>query len=228
MPSIKEKQVKVITTVLGVCAAILLSILGFRFLGEYLTSRASNAAPQNVSIQEISTTSAKVKWTTDLETQSVIEYGTTPTSLTFFAPEGTKTTQHEVELNLLSAGSTYYFQVKVGDQVFDNGGVPWTFTTLEKDADQATSTTEDPLFSPSPSTLPSPTEGVETQTTPTPTEAETPTATPSPTAGTVEKDTECILNEYKSRFYTDVAEYDQDDNGVVNLRDWSVCNSKNN
>jgi len=59
----------------------------------------------------------------------VVEYGTTPTALNFFAPEPTKTKTHTIDLTLLSPNTTYYFDIRVGDTKYDNGGVPWTFTT---------------------------------------------------------------------------------------------------
>ncbi|OGK64980.1 hypothetical protein A2313_02820 [Candidatus Roizmanbacteria bacterium RIFOXYB2_FULL_41_10] len=212
MFKLKVKQVRVVTYILGAVASILMGILGFRFLGEYLTSRASDSAPKNLSITEITTSSAVVKWSSDQDIQVVIEYGTSPTSLTFFAPEATRTKEHRVELNLLTEATTYYFQIKSGDQVFDNGGVPWTFTTLsqaEANPTQAPAVTSEPT------------------TTAEPTIAEsTPALSPTIDPAGVTKDTTCNLETYKNRFYTDAPEYDQDNNGVVNLRDWSLCNAK--
>ena len=202
-----------ITMVLGAITALLMGVIGFKVLGDVVTSRASSIAPKTLSITEITESSAKVKWTTDIETQSVVEYGTAPTSLTFFAPEAAKLKTHEVELNLLSPGATYYFQVKVGDQVFDNGGVPWTFTTLAPGQKQ--------------DLAPAVTTAVETpmpEATTSPLIQETPV--PTTATSTTEKDTACNINDYKARFYTREAAYDQDGNGVVNLQDWSVCKGK--
>lgn len=215
MFKLKVKQVKMATYILGAVASLLIGILGFRFLGEYLTSRASNSAPLNLSITEITQNSAVVKWETDQETQVVIEYGTSPTSLTFFAPEATRTKSHRLELNLLAEATTYYFQIKSGDQLFDNGGVPWTFTTLKQTEPEASPTqTEDTTAEPSPTVSLSPTAEAE--------------PSPSINPTTVTKDTKCDLETYKTHYYTDTPEYDQDNNGIVNLRDWSLCNSMNN
>ena len=211
MLKLKIKQVRVVTYILGAVASILMGILGFRFLGEYLTSRASDSAPKNLSITEITTSSAVVKWSSDQDIQVVIEYGTSPTSLTFFAPEATRTKEHRVELNLLTEATTYYFQIKSGDQVFDNGGVPWTFTTLSQAEANPTQTSTEPTVA---ETVPT--------TEPTTTTTLSPTVDPT----NVTKDTTCDLETYKNRFYTDAPEYDQDNNGVVNLRDWSLCNAK--
>jgi len=227
MLKLQTKQVRLITYILGAIASILLGILGFRFLGEYLTSRASDSSPKNLSIVELTNNSAVVKWSTDLETQVVIEYGTSPTSLTFFAPEATKTKEHRVELNLLTEGTTYYFQVKSGDKVFDNGGVPWTFTTLAEGETAEKSATDSAEIEPTEEAEPTKEKEPTTEITPasTPSATISPSATPTTDPSTVTKDTECDLNAYKARFYTDTPEYDQDNNGVVNLRDWSLCNA---
>lgn len=95
-------------------------------------TRAEDIAPHNVEAVEISENSAVISWSTDRESQAVVEYGATPSALTFFAPETEKTTSHSVALTLLSEGATYYFQIKAGDKVFDNAGVPWSFTTQSK------------------------------------------------------------------------------------------------
>lgn len=210
MFKLKVKQVRFVTYALGLVAALLLGILGFRFLGDYLGARASDAKPQNLSITDITQSSAVVKWTTDQENQVVVEYGTSPTSLTFFAPEATKTKDHRVELNLLTPETTYYFQVKAGDKIYDNGGVPWTFTTISESQ-----------VTPSPADV-SPTAIEESNAISTPSATVAPTENPE----SVTKDTDCDLNDYKTRFYTEAPEYDQDNNGVVNLRDWSICSAK--
>ena len=218
MFKLKVKQVRIATYVLGAIASLLIGILGFRFLGEILTSRASSSTPLNLSITQITQNSAAVKWETDQETQVVIEYGTSPTSLNFFAPEATKSKEHHLELNLLTEATTYYFQIKSGDQVFDNGGVPWTFTTL-KQSEEPPPPAETETAEPTTAT---------TSVSPTTEPTTSPTIQPSPTVDpkTVTKDTKCDLNTYKTYYYTDTPEYDQDNNGIVNLHDLSLCNAK--
>lgn len=202
MSLVKEKNIRVVTLVLGGITTLLISLLGFRLLTDTF-ARASDIAPKNVTIIDITQNSVHVKWTTDQESQSVIEYGSSPTSLTFFAPEATKTKEHDVELNLLTPDTTYYFQIRTGDKKFDNGGVPWTLTTIGKE-------TAKPTTAPTTTILPT------TVTTVSPT-----------TSGPVTKDTACNLAEYKNFFAQSNAKYDQDDNGVVNSHDWSVCKAKN-
>ncbi len=116
---------------IGVVLGIIIVFLAFTMLQSVFT-RAADVKPQDVVVSEIAQNSAKVTWTTGQEVQSVIEYGTSPTALNFFAPEGQKIKQHSVDLTLLSENTTYYLDVRVGDQKYDNGGIPWTFTTKSK------------------------------------------------------------------------------------------------
>lgn len=118
-------------------AAVVVGIMVFAGLvyGYFtiFSSRASDTTPSDVIISNIEKNSVKVVWTTGVESQGVIEYGTTPTALNFFAPETAKTKAHSVDLTLLSPNTTYYFDIRVGDSKFDNGGVPWNFTTKSTD-----------------------------------------------------------------------------------------------
>lgn len=127
----------------GIILSIGIIYGGFKLVQKTFT-RAEDMAPRDMVISEIGQNSAKVSWATANETQGVIEYGTSPTTLNFFAPEATKTTSHMVDLTLLSPQTTYYLQLRIGDQRFDNGGVPWTFTT------KSTQTTQPSQESPTP------------------------------------------------------------------------------
>lgn len=108
--------------------AVTAGVFIFQFFQNSFT-RASDSAPRAVDIVDSTENSVSIIWTTDRESQAVVEYGTSPTSLTFFAPEGEKTTNHSVPLTLLSENTTYYFRIKVGNTIYDNAGVPWIFST---------------------------------------------------------------------------------------------------
>jgi len=128
MHNLNPKTIRIASIVIGTILAIVLIMVGFRVMQSVFT-RATDIQPREVIISDISQSSVKVSWSTGTETQGVVEYGTSPTALNFFAPEAQKTLAHIVDLTLLSPTTTYYFQIRIGDQKFDNGGVPWTFTT---------------------------------------------------------------------------------------------------
>jgi hypothetical protein len=123
-----QKLTKLASIIIGFIIAILLIVMGFRFVQNTFI-RAEDIIPADVVVTEVTQNSAKITWATGRETQSVVEYGSTPTALNFFAPETQNTLSHSVDLTLLSPNTTYYFQIRVGDKKFDNGGVPWSFTT---------------------------------------------------------------------------------------------------
>lgn len=116
--------------VIGVVVFVGLVFLYFSVFG----TRAADFEPRDVVVSNIEKNSVRISWVTGIDTQGVIEYGTTPTALNFFAPEATKGKTHTLDLTLLSPNTTYYFDIRIGDKKYDNGGVPWTFTTKGAEA----------------------------------------------------------------------------------------------
>lgn len=123
-----QPAMKVLSITIGVIIGVLLIVMGFRIV-QNLFTRAEDIAPRDVVTGEITQNSAKIVWSTGEESQGVVKYGTSPTALNFFAPEMQKTKTHSVDLTLLSPGTTYYFQIRIGEKDYDNGGVPWTLAT---------------------------------------------------------------------------------------------------
>lgn len=177
--------------VVGIVLSVPLAIFGF-FAYQNVTTRASDEEPRDVIVSKITDNSALISWTTDQATQGVVEYGTAPTALVFFAPEAQKVRKHEVELTLLSPKTTHYFHLRVGDNTYDNAGIPWTFTTKssdEKDNQATPSGTITPESSPSASVSPSP-QVTQPQASPSPVSPTQPQATPTQ-AFSCEEETDC-------------------------------------
>jgi len=107
------------------------------FNAQSFFARASDEVPRDVTISKITRSSAHVVWVTDKSTQGVVEYGLSSSELNLFAPELESKRDHEVELTLLTAATSYYFHIRVGNTVYDNAGVPWTFTTKTESGDEA-------------------------------------------------------------------------------------------
>ena len=127
---------KILAIVVGIAVFAILVFGYFAIFG----TRAADFEPRDVIVSNIEKNSVKATWATGVDSQGVVEYGTTPTALNFFAPEATKTKNHTIDLTLLSPNTTYYFDIRVGDKKYDNGGVPWTFTTKGADASVAAPT----------------------------------------------------------------------------------------
>lgn len=118
----------------GLILSIPLAIFGF-LAYQNVSTRATDEVPRDVIITDITESSSFISWTTDQPSLGVVEYGTSPSALVFFGPESQKTREHGVELTLLTPNTTHYFQIRVGENTYDNGGVPWTFTTLPTGAE---------------------------------------------------------------------------------------------
>jgi len=155
------KTSKLIAIGLGLIIAVLMIVVGFKMF-EGVFTRAADSEPRDVIISNILQNTAKISWTTGVATQGVIEYGTSPTALNFYAPEIQSAKSHLIELTLLSPNTTYYFNIRIGDKKYDNGGVPWTFTT--KSSERSTV-----LISPTIPSLTAPTASVNRIAKPTPT-----------------------------------------------------------
>jgi|SRR3990167_1427394 len=116
---------------IGALISLMILVLAFGVLQNFFT-RASGEIPQNVVVSEQTENQAKITWTTEIETIGLVNYGVSPSALTFpQSGDSIKTKQHSVDITLLSPGTTYYFDIQVGETKYDNGGVPWTFTTKE-------------------------------------------------------------------------------------------------
>ncbi len=195
--NIKKIIIVVILLLTGV-----LAVFGIRAAKTYLSGAAGGAEPENVQVQAESK-SATISWQSEKESQATVEYGTTPASLLLRAPEQQAATTHRVDLSPLRSGTTYYFRIRVGDKIFDNDGIPFSFKTKAEETEEALS--------------------------PTPTQRALPTsAQPTTTTATDSaKVTQCVKSEFKEKFGTSNSSYDLDDNGVVNTRDWIMCLNEN-
>ncbi len=124
----KPNKLRIMAISIGLLIALPVGSFLF-FNGQNYFARASDELPRDVIVNDITKSSATIVWTTDKETQAVIEYGLSSEELTLFSPELSAKQDHNAELTLLTPSTTYYFQIRVGEVVYDNAGVPWTFTT---------------------------------------------------------------------------------------------------
>lgn len=162
--SVSHSKPKRRSRLLGIGVGVMLSFLLLAavstayFSGIFVS--ASNDSPTELIIRNVSDTSAELYWTTQDETQGLIQYGTNPSELTLIAPEVTSGKEHIQVLTLLQPSTTYYFRIKIGEKEFDNGGVPWTFGTKETGVGGGTTQQTTPVGAETPEevgTMPSPT-----------------------------------------------------------------------
>jgi hypothetical protein len=133
--SIKTIIVLVILVLVGV-----LGVLGVNTVRTYMSGASVGVEPKNtLATPGEDGRSGVITWTTDKAAQGIVEYGTTPASLLLRGLEADTGTDHKVTLTPLKPNTSYYFRIRVGEEVFDNSGIPFSFKT--KGADGAAVTT---------------------------------------------------------------------------------------
>ncbi|MBU2592294.1 MAG: fibronectin type III domain-containing protein [Patescibacteria group bacterium] len=201
------KNIKKIIIILILVLAGVLAVVGLNAARTYLGGAAGGSEPKSVRVQA-DVKSATISWESDKESQGVIEYGTTPASLLLRALEASETASHRVLLSPLKTNATYYFRIRVGETVYDNNGIPYSFKTKEDDSVSETGSSG----------------GTDTggaKVTQVPVQVVTPAA-----EAATGKITKCDLAEFKKNFGGSNPKYDLDDSGTVNTKDWIKCLEK--
>jgi hypothetical protein len=126
-----------------VLSFLLLTAISTAYMSGIFVS-ATNDSPTELIIRNVTDTAAQIYWSTQSETQGLVQYGTNPTELSLISPEVIGGKEHIVDLTLLKPNTTYYFNLRIGDKVFDNGGTPWTFATKLPGGADSTSTDSAP------------------------------------------------------------------------------------
>jgi hypothetical protein len=123
--SVKAIIVIVILLLVGVLGVLMMSNIK-----TFFSSASASSDPKGVlATPGADGKTATVSWTTDKAVQAVVLYGASPAALLLSAPEISATTDHSVTLSSLRAGQNYYFRIEVGEAVFDDSGIPWSFKT---------------------------------------------------------------------------------------------------
>jgi purple acid phosphatase-like protein len=127
----KDKiNVKTIVILVVVLVVIVLGVVGINSIQTFMSGATSDFEPIGITAVSSATgDSATVSWTSDKESLAKVEYGTTAASLVLMAADNTAALDHRISLNSLRPGTTYYYRIRVGDEIFDNSGIPYTFKT---------------------------------------------------------------------------------------------------
>lgn len=117
--------VMVIVILVGV-----LSVYGVNTVRTYMSGASGGMDPKSVLAKSNDDgKGAVVTWTSDKPSIGVVEYGTTPASLLLRAVETDAVTDHKITLSPLKPNVNYYFRIRVGEDTYDNSGIPYSFKT---------------------------------------------------------------------------------------------------
>jgi hypothetical protein len=126
------KKINAKTIVLAVVSLLVIGLLvfGINQARIMMSGASSDVEPQGVTaVLGDDGKTATITWTSNKESMAKVEYGTTAASLVLMSAESSMTTDHRVLLSSLQPGKTYHYRIRVGEEVFDNGGIPYNFKT---------------------------------------------------------------------------------------------------
>lgn len=143
-----------IKTIIVIIILLLVGVLGVVGMGAvrtYMSGASASEGPKGV----VASTSAdgkivNISFTTDKEVQAVVKYGLSPTNMMMTKTESAQATEHNFELTSLKANSSYYYSIDIGGNTFDNGGIPWSFSTKVTEETQSVVPTIEPTVVPLP------------------------------------------------------------------------------
>ena len=122
-----------VKTIIVLVILVLVGVLGFfgvNTVRTYMSGAASTYEPKGV-LAKVSgdKKNVEITWTTEKESTGIVEYGTTPASLLLRVAESGMNVSHKVTLSTssLKPGVSYYFRIRIGEEVFDNSGIPYSF-----------------------------------------------------------------------------------------------------
>lgn len=122
-------------TILGVLILVSGIIAGVWLINsrqEFKLSANIEALPKNVRVSNITDNSVTVTWTTDIESNGFVKWGTDNNSLSKVSLEDSPTKSYVHSSNILgiNSGSTIYFKINSNSTDYDNGGLPWQTKSL--------------------------------------------------------------------------------------------------
>ena len=124
-------------TIIIFAILLLVIVLSVVLVGKaktFLSGATADYEPQNLmAVPKEDGKTAIVSWTTDKEVKASIFYGTNMASLLLMAEDIEPTVDHNILLTNLKSNATYYYKIVVDiDNVFDNGGMMYSFKTSGK------------------------------------------------------------------------------------------------
>ena len=123
-------NIKTIVIIIVSLVVIALLVFGIIQVRTMISSASSDVEPQGVTVVlGDDGKTATITWMSNKESIAKVEYGTTAASLVLMSAESSMTTDHRILLSSLRPGTMYYYRIRVGEEIFDNEGIPYQFKT---------------------------------------------------------------------------------------------------
>lgn len=141
----KKFNIKTIVIFGVLLVVMVLAVVAVSQIRTFMSGATSDVEPTNVvATSSNDGKSATVTWTSEKESVAKVEYGTTAASLVLMTADTSATKDHNLPLTQLRPATTYYYRIRIGEEVFDNGGIPYFFKT--KSESEATTLSPSPTI----------------------------------------------------------------------------------
>lgn len=138
----------------GLAISLGILVVGVLSLRSYFTQASGTTEPKNIRTANVTASGATAVWETEKETQGIVRYATDPAAFSsgnnsglLYMAETAAVTKHEVKLTMLKADTTYYFEIAIGKDIYDQSGqvkdnkhLPFTFTTVKEAREETAQT----------------------------------------------------------------------------------------
>lgn len=128
------KNIKKLPTILGLLILITGLIAGITLINSRQVFKLGanvEATPKNVRLSNITDNSVTVTWTTDIESEGFVKWGTSELSLSKVAlgEVNGKSLIHSATIQGINSGSDILFKINSNSKDYDNELIPWKATT---------------------------------------------------------------------------------------------------
>lgn len=129
------KKKSTIPTILGIIILLLgvfAGVFALRNAQVFKIGANTDISPKDIRVSNITDNSSTISWTTDKETSGFIAWGSSQGDTSKVAQEDTSSQKyfsHSISLSGLSPNTNYFYKINSDGTNFDNGGIPWQFTT---------------------------------------------------------------------------------------------------
>jgi hypothetical protein len=129
------KKRSTIPTILGILillAGVFTGVLFLRNTQVFKIGADASTTPKDIRVSNITDNSVTISWTTDKKTTGFLTWGNSQNNTGKVENEDSnnqKYFSHNISLTGLTANTNYFYKINSDGTTFDNGGIPWQFTT---------------------------------------------------------------------------------------------------